>query len=104
MKLIIDINEEDYKRVKSQMLDDHLPSIITRRRIIQAIETGIPFDTFNDMISNRISNCITDLNKEFDKSLRCNQCFYNDIANAGECYLCIKNIQDCFTPKREDKI
>ena len=103
MKLIIEIREDDYKRVMERKLDDSLKSAITRENIIRAIETGVLFDRFKEVASNRITKAIKELNDEVSKQLTCYQCEYNDIPNAGECYVCIKGIQNYFTPKGENK-
>ena len=109
MILMIEIPEDDYKRVlekkfcEDKYTDDSLKSIITRKNIIRAVETGIPFDRFKEIASNRITEAIKELNQEVSNQLTCYQCEYNDIPNAGECYVCFKGIQDYFTPKGENK-
>ena len=101
MKLLIDIPEDIYKSIKMSHRSGWLSSKEIEH-MDKAISTGVPFDAFKEMASNRIAKEITELNKDLSRMLRCYQCEYTDIANAGECYLCIKGIQDCFTPKGEN--
>ena len=101
MILLIDIPDEVYGNIKARNGSSYFTSKEIES-VDTAIRTGVQFSRFKEVASDRITKSILELNEELKTSLRCNQCEYNDIPNAGECYLCFKGIQDCFTPKGED--
>lgn len=94
MKLIIDIDKDYYEIMKYEVQNgnDFKP--------IRIIGNGIPLDNIKTEIE------FAPLNIKENKELRCNTCKWNDEELSGECYDCVKGIEDRYEPidKNERRI
>jgi hypothetical protein len=59
----------------------------------------------NKLIKDAIQDCEVDIrDKAEKKSCRCNTCKNNDDELSGECYECVKNIQNHYEPKENEEV
>ena len=121
MKLIIDISDKKYKWIKEDTL-------CYTDEISEAIRQGTPLEDIKAEIqkelgkvkgnsgcdyftNNTIDNCTHIIMKILDnhikendqKESRCDTCKWNDEELSGECYDCVKGIEDWYEPIEGNK-
>jgi hypothetical protein len=118
--LVIEVSEELFERIcqASSVPDMQGIDIVNA---INAIKNSTPLDTIkaeiNEAYANThhmypdyadgLSHAYEIINKHVsnvDKSCRCNTCKNNDDELSGECYECIKNIQNHYKPKENEEV